>query len=256
MKDYSAIIHNWIKRLRSYGFKNTLRLKKNLKRDCLFSLNFRGHDFFLRGNTVDFNVFNGIFIEKEYDIDLGFNPAIIVDAGANIGASTLYFRLKYPEARIFAIEPEKSNFEILRKNMDNFSSIILENSALWDKDTELSISNPDAEKYAFQMDEKRESGAMVHGMTIESLLKRYDIQGIDLLKLDIEGAERFLFNKEEVPWLKKVRVMIIELHETLYPGTTDIFLNAMEKIDHTLLTRGENTIVFNRSYQAEPHEVS
>jgi FkbM family methyltransferase len=57
--------------------------------------------------------------------------SIIVDAGANVGMSAAYFSLHHPAATVVAIEPEPSNFEMLRKNAKLFPQIIPINAALW-----------------------------------------------------------------------------------------------------------------------------
>lgn len=77
---------------------------------------------FLRPGTVDQNVYYEIFVQKEYNIDLG-DPMFIVDAGAHIGLSSVFFTSKYPKATIVAIEPEPSNFNILLMNARDHRNI-------------------------------------------------------------------------------------------------------------------------------------
>lgn len=191
---------------------------------------------------------DSIIRKGEYNLDIEINPDIIVDAGANIGASTLFFRLKYPDAKIFAIEPERSNFELLKQNLRNYQNIILENYALWSENKELIISNPDAEKYAFQMKENEGlTGGAINGVTIERLMELWNLQQIDLLKIDIEGAEKMIFDKPEVSWLNKVQVLIIELHDSIMPGTSEVFHRSIRCIDSDIFQNGENYVVVNRS---------
>src|SRR5215475_12556495 len=70
----------------------------------------------LRIRTTDPLLYEHILLEREYAFDLPFSPKFIVDAGANIGMASIYFARRYPGAKIFAIEPETSNFAILLKN--------------------------------------------------------------------------------------------------------------------------------------------
>jgi FkbM family methyltransferase len=251
MKDYWGTVINWLARVRSYGLRNAYRLKKNLRKDNLFSLNINHHKFFLRGGTVDFAVMDSILRKGEYDLDTGFNPEIIVDAGANIGASTLYFRIRYPEARIYAIEPERSNFELLQKNLSDYPGVTMENCAIWSENRELIISNPGAEKYAFQMAEARENADIIPGVTVDSLIDRWQLPHIDLLKMDVEGAEKLIFDMPEIRWLEKVRVLIVELHESLMPGTVEVFQNALRGIEYESYQRGENHVIINRGFKIE-----
>lgn len=246
MKNYWRTGKNWLVRLRFYGLRNTISLVKYLKINNQFSLLINNHKFLLRGNTVDFAVFDSIIRKGEYNLDIGITPDIIVDAGANIGASTLYFRRRYPNAKIIAIEPERSNFALLKQNLSDYKGVILANYAIWPENTKLMISNPDAEKYAFQMKETDEHLGAIDGVTIERLMEIWNLQQIDLLKIDIEGSEKMLFNKPDLDWLKKVRVMIIELHDAIIPGTSEAFNEAIKCIDSTIFRSGENIVVVNR----------
>lgn len=241
----------WGDRLRFYGLRNTISLKRNLKRDKIFSLVINGRGFCLRGNTVDFDVTNSILRKGEYDIDFGFEPAVIVDAGANIGASTLYFRLRYPNSIIYAIEPEGSNFKLLEKNLASYKNVHTEKCAVWYKNMDLVVSDPGAEKYAFRMDEAGGDGNIISGFTMNELMKRWNLERIDLLKMDIEGAEKKLFDMMEIPWIKRVRVLVVELHDTLEPGTMEAFRKAISGIDCTVTRKGENYIVFNNEFRYE-----
>ena len=72
---------------------------------------------YIRMRTTDVSVYHEVLICGQYAIDLPFSPKIIVDVGANIGMASLYFATKYPQARIIAIEPETSNFEMLAQNV-------------------------------------------------------------------------------------------------------------------------------------------
>ncbi len=70
----------------------------------------------VRPKTSDFSTFRQIFMDHEYDFKLLDVPNIIVDAGANIGLASLFFAQRFPSAKIFALEPDHSNFEMLMKN--------------------------------------------------------------------------------------------------------------------------------------------
>ena len=78
-------------------------------------LDFLKHPITLRLFGSDIPTFKKIFIEQEYDINLLREPKSIIDAGVNVGFTSVYFANKYPDCRILAIEPEASNFEIPQK---------------------------------------------------------------------------------------------------------------------------------------------
>jgi FkbM family methyltransferase len=62
---------------------------------------------------------------------LNFEPQIIIDGGAYVGFSSIYFALKYPKAKIFAVEPEEGNFRLLSSQTSSISNIIPINKGLW-----------------------------------------------------------------------------------------------------------------------------
>ena len=74
------------------------------------------HPLWLRLRTTDVSVFEEIIVNSEYHFEYAGEPRTIVDAGANIGLTSVFFANRFPQARIFAIEPEAQNFEMLKKN--------------------------------------------------------------------------------------------------------------------------------------------
>jgi tRNA G46 methylase TrmB len=87
------------------------------RQDCKFSL-------CLRIPSSDVPTYEQVFIDKEYDFLVKKQPKVIVDAGANIGLASIYFANKYPDAKIIAIEPEQSNFELFKENVAPYPHII------------------------------------------------------------------------------------------------------------------------------------
>ena len=85
------------------------------------------HPLFLRLKTSDIEVYGKIFAGQEYRFEALKQPKVIVDAGANIGLASVFFANAFPEATIIAIEPEETNFTLLKKKCgclpaDNSSS--------------------------------------------------------------------------------------------------------------------------------------
>jgi FkbM family methyltransferase len=176
------------------------------------------HPVHLRLRTSDVSLYQDVLLRKEYAMELPFTPLTIVDAGANAGIATLYYANKYPEAKIVAVEPELSNFRALVKNCRNYSRVVPVQAALWNKDGEVHLGQPneagtDYNKWAFQVVDK---GLAVRAITMNTLIAEAGIESIDLLKMDIEGAEREVFESGE--WMSKVRAVAIELHDHIKPG--------------------------------------
>lgn len=239
-------LRNWMSRIRCYGFRNTLRLYRNLRHNATFALKHCGHDFYLRGNSVDFAVFNGIFANGEYDFEVDFTPEYIVDAGAFIGASAVRFSTRFPAAKIVAIEPEETNFSQLIRNTGPYRNIVPVRAALYGEDTSVKITDPAAEKYAFRVEPDGAGSSNLEAFTVDTVMKRYGLPRIDILKMDIEGAEFDLFSSGDTRWLRKVKVLVIELHEFFRPGVTELFYSVLAGMNYDEMRRGENIIIINR----------
>src|SRR5277367_3436209 len=74
------------------------------------------HPVHLRLRTTDVSVCWEVLVQRQYDWDVGRATQVIVDAGANIGLTSIFYANKYPGARIVAIEPEASNYQMLVEN--------------------------------------------------------------------------------------------------------------------------------------------
>jgi len=97
----------------------------------------------LRGCTSDFDCFDKIFGQREYESPFpDINPMLIVDAGANIGIATVYYATRYPNTKIIAIEPEPDNFDMLTRNCAGLPNVALKRAALWPRKESLLLTNP------------------------------------------------------------------------------------------------------------------
>ena len=103
----------------------------------------------LRLRTSDIAVFLEALVDSQYQWEYPVCPRTIVDVGANIGLSTILYANKYPKARILAVEPEPSNFEMLKKNTEPYSNITAVRAALWKEDCDLQIFDPTTDSWGF-----------------------------------------------------------------------------------------------------------
>jgi FkbM family methyltransferase len=196
----------------------------------------------LRIDTSDFCAYRDVLIfrSKSYDPGLpGFSPTTIVDVGAHIGMASILFAIQYPAARIIAIEPEPSNFAALVRNTTPYKTITPIHAALWREDGEVFLGASQAHpKGAFQL--VKDGGLQVRAVTMDTVMRETGIDSIDLLKVDIEGAEIEIF--KSCPWIRKVRVLTIELHDRLRPGCTWAVKNATKDFHFT--QQGEVTVFY------------
>jgi FkbM family methyltransferase len=235
-------IRNWAERLGKYGLINNVILFLNQKRDSVYRLRYRGTSFLLRGRSVDFHVFNSIFGQGEYDLDIGFVPEVIVDAGAYTGFSAIYFNRRFPQATIIAVEPEASNFGLLVKNTAPFGNINPVRAGVYGRDTVLSITDSRVDKYAFSLRVSDGSEDSVPGYTVTRLMKEFGLTRIDILKMDIEGAEHSVFMNQPEEWLPAVRMVIAEVHEHLHSGVRELITEKLGDAGFKIDWRGENLI--------------
>jgi FkbM family methyltransferase len=178
----------------------------------------------LRLRTTDVALCGEILVLGLYDCDMATPPRVIVDGGANIGLASIFYAQKYPDARIIAIEPERSNYEMLVKNTACYPRITPVLAALWKSEKELDVVDVGAGHTTFQTQETTEAPmrgviARTKAITVGRLMAEFGISAIDLLKIDIEGAEKDLFDGR-TDWLKRVGVIAVEFHERMRPGST------------------------------------
>src|SRR5579862_2414174 len=154
----------------------SVALPENGGGEIRFRLPASGRNVALRPGTTDMKCFEKVFVDEEYKTPFPIKPKVIVDAGANIGMATLYYSQTYPEARIFSIEPESSNFKMLTKNCGGLPNVTLFNGALWCEDRHLTIKDPKSEKWAFSVTETQQSLPTdvqeVEALTIPGILKK------------------------------------------------------------------------------------
>jgi FkbM family methyltransferase len=240
------------------GFAGLLRAMNGKVTNTKMVVNVKRDDvkfpFGLRIPSSDIQIYKQIFTNNEYDFHVQSQPEVIVDAGANIGLASIYFANRYPEAKIIAIEPERENFTLLKRNVAPYANIFPVEVALWHEHTEVQIIDHGRGEWGFRTEERdvggkrADSGVPVHkvaAVTIDKIMDDYDLGKVDILKVDIEGAEKEVFSYAST-WIDKVDALIIELHERMKSGcnrsvynATNGFDNEWYKGENLYLSRGE-----------------
>lgn len=150
-----------------------------------------------------------IFIRKNYLFKSETDTPFILDCGANIGLSVIFFKLLYPDARIIAFEPDPTVFKALKENVTSFEfkNVELHNKAVWSEETELEFHAEGSWGGSVFA-----QGAEGHVLKVKSArLKDYLSHGVDFLKIDIEGAESDVL-KDCAECLGKVNNLFFEYH--------------------------------------------
>jgi FkbM family methyltransferase len=209
------------------------------------------HPVFLRPGTSDQFVFQQVFIAREYAcldgqgiLDGHDGSNVIVDCGANVGYAAVYFLNAFKNARVIAVEPDPDNFALCQKNLAPFGSraeVIL--AAVWSSRTGLKLRKAAGREneWGIQVVETSSEEADVQATSLTALIEERGLASIELLKVDIEGAERTVFG-DKVEWLEKVKNIVIELHGE---DCARSFYSALETYRYDLSTSGELTVCTN-----------
>jgi FkbM family methyltransferase len=218
--------------------------------------------FYFRADSVgDKGVIQQIFNHADYQIapeerfqslvryasthaGAGRRP-LVIDAGANIGASSVYFALQYPTGRIVAIEPEKGNADLARRNCEGLE-VVVHQAAIGAESGTAFLSDPGLSDWGFRVGDKGEQAVPV--ITPTEIIRDAENAGYFPLicKIDIEGGEVELFAKNYA-WIDSFALVIIELHDWMLPGKASSrnFLRALVVHDFDITWRGENAFCFN-----------
>lgn len=203
------------------------------------------HPIYLRSSSSDINVFSQVIYEREYEIKYRVDPSVIVDCGANIGLATVYLKNKFPNATIIAIEPEPSNFELLKKNTEKYDNIYCLRCGVWNRPTNLRITDHKRGNWGFTVEETDENEpGTIPAISIDEIMHKYNLDHIDILKMDIEGSEQKVFESNADKWLPFVKVMVVEFHDATVKNCAKTFYKALEPYEYETKTLGESVICF------------
>jgi len=234
-------------RLTLYRISRGLRLDRTRllrlrPRGCRYPLAVRVPD------SSDVELFLSVFVWQEYRVLCDIpEPKVIVDCGANVGYSSIYFLNAFPKARVIAIEPDPENFRICNQNLAPYSSRVqLLRAAVWGRSTRVAIQRGcfrDGREWATQV---REANAgdrdTVDAVDMSSLVGLAPGGVVDLLKIDIERSELELFGCDPHRWLPSIRNIAIELHDE---HCERVFSQALQGYSYDKSLSGELTICRN-----------
>lgn len=224
----------------------------------------------LRKDSTDAEVFRQVFQRREYELrtlkrfpDIRARYAallaagkvpVIVDAGANIGAASLWFAREFPQAHVVAIEPEPGNVAMCRKNIAGRASISLIDAAVGSSSGRVSLHNPAGEAWS-PRSERRDDGDITV-VTIQDAVDTVPNGQLFIVKMDIEGFESDVF-VSGTEWIDAAAVLMIEIHDWMRPGggTSFALQHAMADRRFEMVISGENLIYINADLLAAPDGV-
>lgn len=239
--------------VRQFGIKGAFRVffqSRWQQEDTVVSVPLRAlrRPFYYRA-VSDLKIFCMFYNEGYRILDCyGSRTRVIVDAGANIGDSTMRFRRFHPEARILAIEADPDNYRLLEQNFAGDPQVTPLHRALWSGPGVLNVRKTWA-NVASRVSEVAEGVATeVVACSVPELMAEFQLDWIDILKLDIEGAEAVVFQAADTAWLHRVRCIIFECCDADDAGTTQSIFAAVQAagVLFNCHIAGENLVLIRR----------
>lgn len=216
----------------------------------------------LRASTRDHAIFQQVWIKREYDLSAsaplqfqrlmsvymncianGRQP-LILDAGAHVGMSVLWWRSLFPKALIVAIEPSSANLAVLRRNVASLEDVTILHAALAGKSGSLRIVDSSVGGSAVRV-KSEGTGESVPAVTIAQVMEQVSANDVLFAKIDIEGGEADLF-AHDLDWLDHTHALAVETHDWLFPGegTSRPLFPAISTRSFDFVANGENILLF------------
>ncbi len=229
---------------------------ENINFNGQYYVSHNGIKSYLRPDDSDPLVFKQIFIDKEYAYVLKFftnefkhDPEIIIDAGANVGYTSQFFNLEIVNPKIIALEPDLENFHQLQLNSQQFEDTRAVNLALWYRTTSVTIHDSFRDGSSWSLNVKEiESNGEPNALTLNEILSQYSLERIDILKIDVEGAEAEIFRKDDDldKVLLKTKLIAIEVHEEFIEEK--VIVERLHSRNFTTSKSGELIVGINKNY--------
>ncbi|MDQ2714783.1 MAG: FkbM family methyltransferase [Chloroflexota bacterium] len=180
-----------------------------------------------------------IFFKRVYNpthLHIGSND-LVVDIGANIGVFTAFAASK-TQNTVYSFEPSQSCFEFLRGNIraNRLKNVIPYNLAVSDKSgTELLLESVDSTARKLKSVKPEQTGEYkeVSTTTLQDIIDSNNIEQIDFLKMDCEGAEGSILSSTPKDQLKRIRKIAMEFHDGISKMKHDEMRKLLEELDFT-----------------------
>lgn len=206
--------------------------------------------------SSDLKVFNQVFRDNEYakvielfEANFDNSELNIIDAGANVGYTSLLFSNHFSDVSIIAIEPSDANFNVLKENMalNNIYAKLI-HGGIWSKNAYLNIVRDfrDFSDWAIRVEES-DVVTDLKAYSIAEIIKEANWKTIDILKMDIEGSEKKVFEKDaDTSFLKMTKCIAIEIHDEF--DCRDAIYKVLNEYGFSVTNVGETTIGINTNF--------
>lgn len=209
-------------------------------------------EFFHRGTPADLGVLQQMFGKQDYSLQRlrrcdelrstfkSMAKPLIIDAGANIGASVLWFAMSFPKSHVIGFEPDAENFAFLSANTCGLD-VDIRKAAIGSIDGHVTVTDPGEGEWSYRT--FLDPAGDCELVSITRVIESASNQGYNpyIVKIDIEGGEQNLF-AASTEWVEDLPILIIELHDKFMPKqrTSHNFLKCVAKYDRDFISIGEN----------------
>ena len=194
----------------------------------------RGHAILLRASSNDLSIalqtLCGEFAEVFARVPSS-KHGLIIDAGGYLGTAAIAFGDAYPDAMVVTIEPSPENFALLVANTADYPNIRPLNKALGSKPGTIQLKDRGLGYAGLTVVDRPEDKttaaviASVERITIPKILDDFGFDGIDIAKIDIEGAELDLLTSN-IGWIDDTTAVCVELHDSIVSGCSEAWEHA------------------------------
>lgn len=208
--------------------------------------------------SSDLDVFAQIYSYQEYQplVQL-FNKHFpkaesmnIIDAGSNIGLTTVFLSKHYPNAQFIAVEPDSDNFDRMAANFkhNQITKVEKVKGGVWSQNTHLKIISDfrDKNHWSIRVEETQDA-IELPAFSINHLMATAQWNSIDILKIDIEGSEKEVFTgaNADVSYLAKTKCIAIEIHDEFH--CREAIYAILDHYNFHYIESGELTIGINQN---------
>lgn len=205
-----GILKKWKNRNAARKFSaDQLELLKSQPRFIAGTIEYDGKAFNYHDAQCFYDSYQEILHDEMYRFDTNHKNPVIIDCGANMGVSVLFFAKAYPQANIIAFEPEEEIYDILEKNIKTYGleNINLHKKAVWTSETTLEFFTDHGMGGSVENVYRKQIPTLVKTVRLADFLQ----QPVSLLKMDIEGAEYDVL-KDCEQYFQNIENMFVEYH--------------------------------------------
>ena len=179
-----------------------------------------GHPLYFRCATTDVINLAQVFRDEIYGFLMRATPLRILDLGGYAGYGAVYLAQRFPRARILCVEPCSNSFNVLTMNTMPNPRIQRVNAAAWHSTGRVGVAARYYGDWGTQLHDQLPDGERnIRAFSVADLLRMANWGQVDMIKCDIEGAERAVFADRRARWLQTLDALAIETHDAITPGS-------------------------------------